>query len=139
MFVAMVPHWKRRVVAAPLALWFLVSAIDSDRLHACPVHGSHASATQAPSHAHHGIAATASGPSSATSSRGHHDHGRQQCTCPGDCCGPAPFAAIAPPVAVADANVVATAAPVFPLALALPAGDCQLALPPSIGPPALLA
>lgn len=64
-----------RVFASVFALWFAVALVEPALLHACPVHDTAASPTQAAAHAHAGHEAA---PSSQPSAGEH-------CLCLGDC------------------------------------------------------
>jgi len=133
-----------RLIALPLALWFVALSTDVGGVDACPMHDAPLGVMAG---AMGGMAGMAMGTMSMpTASRtaatpadapGPPPHGPVQCTCMGVCCGCAMATLPAPVVSVPQ--VAALPAPVDgPLpAFTAPAMAPRFLLPPANGPPAL--
>ena len=98
--------WWSRTLALFVGVWFVAVSAAPDVAHACPMHGSHATAAAVGSaHSGHGSATAAH--HSSTDSPSTPQHGTQ-CTCLGQCCGAAPVAVVSARIALADVVTVAT-------------------------------
>lgn len=96
--------WWSRTLALCVGLWFVAVSAAPEVTHACPAHGSHATAGALGS-AHVGHASAghhASADHESTPRRG------AQCSCLGQCCSTAPVAIISNQIALADIVTVAT-------------------------------
>ena len=127
-----------RLVALPLSLWFVALATDVGGIDACPMHDAMTHAMSASAMAHMAM------PQTPAVERGSDapapaPHGPMQCTCMGLCCGCAMATLPTTPASpVVVASVVRQAVPIERSARPLAAAP-HFRLPPSIGPPALLA
>jgi hypothetical protein len=94
-----------------VGLWFVAVSAGPELTHACPMHGTHAAASNVGvSHAGHGASVTqaaASGHQNASGSQSTSHHGTQ-CTCLGQCCGAAPVAVVSTTPALTESETVAT-------------------------------
>jgi hypothetical protein len=127
-----------RIVALPLALWFVALAADVGGVDACPMHDAMA-------HGVSGAMMTMATPHAPVAARGPAapmapaPRAPVHCTCMGVCCGCAmatlpPWQTAQLPAAGWPQHVVRVDRAQRPLAAPAP-----FVLPPSIGPPALLA
>jgi hypothetical protein len=125
-----------RIVALPLALWFVALATDVGGVDACPMHDAMSHATSAAMPGMPGTPGMRGAPAAPSNPV---PHGPVHCTCMGVCCGCAmatlPSSAVAqlPPVVVVH-HARRIERTQRPLAAAVP-----FVLPPAIGPPALQA
>ncbi len=124
-----------RILALPLALWFVALATDVGGVDACPMHDRMAAA-MAGMAAMPGMASAQAAPSAPAMPT---PHGPVHCTCMGVCCGCAMATLPSAPVAhLAAAGSVSHTARIDRTRRPLPAA-APFVLPPAIGPPALRA
>ena len=124
-----------RIIALPLAFWFVVLATDVGGVDGCPMHDAmaHGAAAAMASMAMPGMTQAPAAPAVPA------PQGPMHCTCLGVCCGCAMATlpstpAVSLPTAVALHQTVRIERAGRPLAAA-----ARFVLPPSIGPPALHA
>ncbi len=127
-----------RIVALPLALWFVALATDVGGVDACPMHDAmaHGMAAAMATMPMGGMPGVGRGPATPAAPE---QHGPVHCTCMGLCCGCAmatlpstPTAALPAPLPVHRAIRIERAQAPLPAAAAF-------VLPPAIGPPAVSA
>jgi hypothetical protein len=133
-----------RILALPLALWFVALATDVGGLDACPMHDgmAHMAMGQMAGMAAGDMSGTAMGDMSGmtpapAAPRAPQPHGPMQCTCMGACCGCAMATLPAGPAAVLPVLVAIRQAVSVERALRAPMRPAAHRQPPAIGPPAL--
>ena len=124
-----------RILALPLALWFVALATDVGGVDACPMHDRMAAA-MAGMAAMPGMASAQAAPSAPSVPT---PQGPVHCTCMGVCCGCAMATLPSAPVAQFPAAAAVRHAPRIERATRPLPAAAPFVLPPAIGPPALPA
>ena len=127
-----------RIVALPLALWFVALAADVGGVDACPMHdgmarGMSAAMVGMTPAGMPGMARAPANPSTPA------PHAPVHCTCMGVCCGCAMATLPSAPVAQLQVPAVLRDAVRIERARQSLAAPARFVLPPAIGPPALHA
>jgi len=128
-----------RLIALPLALWFVALSTDVGGVDACPMHDAPGGVMAGSMTGMAGMAGMAMGTMTMPTAPGDAPapHGPVHCTCMGACCGCAVATVPAPAVPVPLVAVVAASAVSAPRAHAAPVVAPRFLLPPANGPPAL--